>query len=390
LPYRTIIDSDSDDVSTSEAQLNAAQLNAAKVLSRLAEERSEAGQQASDRDQDASEADQLASDDDEVAAQRDQATTDRGRRACDSDDDADRSYEISAQQRAASSITRRRGAATRVATATARAAAVVPDGEDAPDTRDVPADDIIWLRRIRRALTEDRYVLYAQPIIALDSRAVVHCELLIRMIGEDGTLVPPGDFLPTAERCGVVSELDRWVLGRAMDLAAQGYPVQVNISGTTLADPDIAAFVERELVRAGAKSTLVGFEITETALISNEALAAAFVQRVRALGCQVALDDFGTGFAGLAHLRRFPVDCLKIDREFVADLLVNHASELLVLAIVHLAAGFGLATVAEGVEDEATGVRLHELGVSHGQGYWFACPAPAVEVLRDVAALATS
>lgn len=210
------------------------------------------------------------------------------------------------------------------------------------------------------------------------------------MIGEDGTLVPPGDFLPTAERCGVVSELDRWNLGRAMDFAAQGYPVQVNISGTTLADPDIAAFVERELVRAGAKSTLVGFEITETALISNEALAAAFVQRVRALGCQVALDDFGTGFAGLAHLRRFPVDCLKIDREFVADLLVNHASELLVLAIVHLAAGFGLATVAEGVEDEATCARLHEFGVSHGQGYWFACPAPAVEVLRDVAALATS
>jgi len=251
-----------------------------------------------------------------------------------------------------------------------------------PPLDDQPADDdVLWLGRLRHALTGDHFVLYAQPMVDLVTDAVIGHELLIRMIGDDGGVIAPGSFLPTAERYGLISEIDRWVLHQAAAIAARGHAVQINISADTLADPDIGSCVERELVDSGAQPSMLGFEITETALVSNDALGAAFVDRVRSLGCQVALDDFGTGYTGFGHLKRFRVDCLKIDREFVSDLLTEATSRRVVQAVVQLAGRFGLRTVGEGVEDGQTLERLRSLGVDHAQGYHLARPAPAADVL---------
>lgn len=241
--------------------------------------------------------------------------------------------------------------------------------------------DLLWLGRLRRALTEDLFVLHAQPIVDLATATVVQHELLIRMIGDDGALIAPYEFLPTAERYGLIPDVDRWVLHAAAALVAKGHAVQINISAGTLSDPDIGACAERELVDAGAPASRLAFEITETALIGNEALAAGFVDRVRSLGCRVALDDFGTGYAGFHYLKSFRVDCLKIDREFIADLLTDPTSRQVVKAVVQLAAGFGLQTVAEGVEDGATLDELRALDVGYAQGFYFGRPAPALEVL---------
>lgn len=241
--------------------------------------------------------------------------------------------------------------------------------------------DVLWLGRLRRMSADERFTLYAQPIIDLDSGVTVQHELLLRMVGETGEIIAPAEFLPTAEQYGLIGDIDRWVVRQAAGFAAAGHAVQVNLSGCTLADPDIGFYVERELQAAGAHPGLVSFEITETALVSAEALAINFFNRVRALGCRVALDDFGTGYAGFGYLKRFPVDCLKIDCEFVCDLLTDPASAGVVRAIVQMAQNFGLETVAEGVEDPATLERVRALGVRFAQGYHFARPAPAADVL---------
>jgi len=243
--------------------------------------------------------------------------------------------------------------------------------------------DVLGLGRLRRALSENGFVLLARPIVALASGAVVRHELLPRMIADDGAQIAPDEFLPTAERYGLISEIDRWVLREACALAAGGHAVQIDICAGTLADPDIGACVQRELVAAGAQPSLVGFEITASALGANEALVAAFVDRVRALGCPVVLGDF-TVYAGL-YLRRLQVDGLKIAREVVADGMTDPISERVVRAIVQLADGFALETMAEGVEDEDTLERLRVFGVGQAQGDQLGRALPAVDVLTAAA-----
>jgi EAL domain-containing protein (putative c-di-GMP-specific phosphodiesterase class I) len=241
---------------------------------------------------------------------------------------------------------------------------------------------------MRRALAEDRFTLFAQPIIDLRDDRNVQFELLLRMVGERGGLVAPGLFLPVAERHGLIPEIDRWVLGEAAFFAAAGHSVQVNVSAASLADPGMADHVEWSLAAAGAPASRLVLEITETAAMADEHLAASFVKRVRALGCRVALDDFGTGFGSLRYLKRFRVDMLKIDREFVTDLLQDPASEHVVRAVVQLATNFGVETVGEGVEDAATLARLRALGVDRAQGFHLASPAPALDVLAGGPVLA--
>jgi EAL domain-containing protein (putative c-di-GMP-specific phosphodiesterase class I) len=151
----------------------------------------------------------------------------------------------------------------------------------------------------------------------------------------------------------------------------------VNLSAQSIADPRFAAFVARELTATGADPCRLVIEVTETALLTDEAAGYAFVEQIKALGARVALDDFGTGYGGFRYLKHLPVDYLKIDIEFVSDLVTNKASQHVVAAVVSLAAGFGLETVAEGVEDDETLELLREMGVHRVQGFGIGRPAPA-------------
>jgi len=235
-----------------------------------------------------------------------------------------------------------------------------------------------WIARIRDALATDGFVLHAQPIVELATDRVVQHELLLRMRDPEDphNIIPPGMFPPTAEAFGLAPAIDRWVLRRGLQIAATGMAVQINVSATSLDDPTLPHLIEQLLAETGADPTLVMFEITETALIDSAEHAITFARRVNALGCSLALDDFGTGYGGFTYLKQLPIDELKIDMEFVRDATTNPASRHVIDAVVSLARAFGVRTVAEGVEDQATLDLLRALQVDLVQGYLLGRPAP--------------
>ncbi|HXP36160.1 MAG TPA: EAL domain-containing protein, partial [Solirubrobacteraceae bacterium] len=240
--------------------------------------------------------------------------------------------------------------------------------------RDV--ETLSWIGRIQDALAEDRFELFGQPIVDLRSGEIVQRELLLRMREPDGEIVAPARYLPIAEQYGLIADIDSWVIGRATQIAAEVGPVQLNLSARSIGDPAIVARIEQCLDATGADPSSLVLEITETALIADEAAAMAFVDRVHAIGCRLALDDFGTGYGGFTYLKHLPVDLLKIDVDFVRDLATNAASRHVVEAVVTLARAFGLQTVAEGIEDADALRVVGELGVDFAQGYYIARPAP--------------
>jgi PAS domain S-box-containing protein len=243
---------------------------------------------------------------------------------------------------------------------------------------------LTWVTRIHEALAGQRLRVHAQPIYDLASGKVVQHELLVRMLDASGALLPPGDFLPAAERHGVVKDIDRWVIRQGLGLAARGHAVELNLSAASIGDPDMAGWVERALHDSGAAPALVVFELTETAILQDETAGRTFLERVSALGCRVALDDFGTGYGGFTYLKHLPVDFLKIDREFVRDLPHDASSQHVVRAVVQLALGTGKRTVAEGVEDAGTLALLREYGVDAAQGYYLGRPAPIDQTFPEL------
>jgi EAL domain-containing protein (putative c-di-GMP-specific phosphodiesterase class I) len=239
-------------------------------------------------------------------------------------------------------------------------------------------ESLTWVGRIRQALAEERFTLYAQPIVEIPGGTIVQHELLIRMVAEGGGIVEPAQFLPVAEEHGLIREIDRWVIPRAVALAAAGHAVELNLSAASLGDPDLYGYFEREIMTKSADPALLVVELTETALVQNEAAAQSFLERIQGLGCRVALDDFGTGYGSFHYLKNLPVDFLKMDIEFVQDLRTNPASRHVVEAVVSLARAFGQQTVAEGVEDAETLRLLGTMGVDLAQGYLFRRPEPAI------------
>jgi PAS domain S-box-containing protein len=229
---------------------------------------------------------------------------------------------------------------------------------------------------IYSALAQDRFVLHGQPIVNLATMQPVKVELLIRMRKVPGgeELIAPGEFLPAAERFGLISVIDGWVVDRAIELAAAGHRVGVNISAKTISDPRQVDRIEQAVLdQPGSPRNLV-FEITETAVADNLDAARTFVMRMRELGCAIALDDFGVGHGTFTYLRHLPVDYLKIDMQFVRDLLSDEEDRQVVRAIVGVARQFKIETIAEGVEDQATLEALREMGVDYSQGYWTGRP----------------
>ncbi len=218
-------------------------------------------------------------------------------------------------------------------------------------------------------------MLYAQPIIDLSSGETVMDELLLRIRSADGAVCGPCGFLAAAERYSTITSLDGWVLEQAAQIAARGRPVSVNVSARSVGRSSFLEVVESTLERNGVEPSLITFEITETAVVSDIVRASRFAERLDAIGCHFALDDFGTGYAALTYLKHLPIRYLKIDRDFVRDLAENPRSRAVVSAIVTLAAGFGQLTIAEGVENAATLAAVRELGVDMAQGFHLGRPA---------------
>ncbi len=237
---------------------------------------------------------------------------------------------------------------------------------------------------INKAMEDGRFLLYSQPIVELTEQGQVlsHFEILLRMKTTDGDLVPPGAFIPAAERFGLMGVLDRWVLTKTLENISrvlgdhQQVKININLSGQSLADEGLLTLVEEELARTGVAPARVCFELTETAVISNLAQADHFIQSMKSIGCGFALDDFGSGLSSFSYIKHFPVDYLKIDGSFVRDLIKDPTDRLMVSTINQMGHLLGMKTIAECVEDDSTASELLNIGVDYAQGYAIRRPEP--------------
>lgn len=243
---------------------------------------------------------------------------------------------------------------------------------------------VSWAKRIGDALDEGRLVPYRQPIMSLPDNEIHLYELLVRMIGEDGHPTPPGAFLPTAERTGMVRDIDLLMVTRAIDLVASephGTTVaySVNLSSASLADPMLPGAIAARLSQTGIDPAKLVFEITETAAVANMQQACEFAASLRGMGCGVALDDFGAGFASFYYLKHLPLDWLKIDGDFIRELPRNPTDQLVARHMIEIAHELGLRTIAEFVEDQETLDILAGYGVDCVQGFHIGHPEPIPE-----------
>jgi diguanylate cyclase (GGDEF)-like protein/PAS domain S-box-containing protein len=244
---------------------------------------------------------------------------------------------------------------------------------------------LTWSERIREALENDRFELFQQPILDVRADEVTRHELLVRLPGDSGELIPPGTFLYIAEQFGMIQAIDQWVLGTATRLIKrledEGTPVvlSVNLSGASITDPVMLEAVEQSIASTGINPRSLIFEVTETAAIVNIEKARRFAERLGELGCAFALDDFGAGFGSFYYLKHLPFDYLKIDGDFIRNLPASKADQLTVKAIVQIAHGLGKRTVAEFVGDDATLRLLRRYGVDYAQGYFTGHPVSVHE-----------
>jgi EAL domain-containing protein (putative c-di-GMP-specific phosphodiesterase class I) len=245
-----------------------------------------------------------------------------------------------------------------------------------------------WVARLNQALEEDRFCLYAQSIEPLDSRTDKHYELLIRMVDEKGEIIPPGAFLPAAERYNLISKLDHWVIKNAFGLLADNPAFlkqinfcSINLSGQSLTAPEILEFIISQMHESGIQGEKICFEITETAAISNLSRAVEFISTLKELGCQFALDDFGSGLSSFGYLKNLPVDYLKIDGMFVKDIVDDPIDHAMVKSINEIGHVMGMQTIAEFVENDEIKGMLREIGVNFAQGYGIDKPFPFNKLL---------
>ncbi len=254
--------------------------------------------------------------------------------------------------------------------------------------RERAAERFAWVERIRQALATDAFELVAQPIFDVASGSISQYELLIRMVDSDGTLIPPKAFLPTAERHGLIRDIDRWVIERSVAIAGEALRdsstplrLEVNLSGRSVGDPELPAFIADQIAAARAEPSQIVFEVTETAAIDSLHAAQDFAQSLRDLGCMFALDDFGSGFSSFVYLKHLPIDYVKIDGDFIRGLAHSASDQLFVQAIVGIARGLGKRTIAEFVEDRRTAELCRDLEVDYLQGFHIGRPVPVAEAL---------
>ncbi len=239
-----------------------------------------------------------------------------------------------------------------------------------------------WARELREVLDDNRVILYSQPVVRLSNRTPVHQEILVRVLDRNGGLVLPGQFIEVAESLGMAQEIDLRVVSKVVDVL-QGPEYRdrkmrffVNLSRTSISDPHWVRRFHHMLSAAPIDHSQLVFEITETAAMSSVDVTQEFIAQMKDMGCRFALDDFGAGFSSFYFLKRFEVDYLKIDGNFVRDLAADNASRLFVRALCDVARGLNKQVIAEWVEDQSVMDILIEMGVQYGQGFLFACPVP--------------
>lgn len=242
---------------------------------------------------------------------------------------------------------------------------------------------------LRAALDQGRFLFHGQPILDLRHNRVPHYELLLRLAGENGELLPPAAFLGEAERCGLLPPLERWVVRQAIQLLARDgngrgdYGISVNVTGRAFEDEELPALIERELATTGVAPARLVLEMKESAAVAELDQAREFALAMRRLGCRLALDDFGVGMSSLHHLAQLPVDFLKIDGSFVHNVSHSTVERQLVRAVVEMALALDKQTIAESVTDESTLKVLRGCGVDYAQGYHVGRPCALDELWPD-------
>ncbi len=245
-----------------------------------------------------------------------------------------------------------------------------------------------WVEKIRFGLEQQRFTLYGQPIVPLlEPSDKLHFEVLLRYLDDRGNIIPPGAFLPAAERYNIASELDRWMIAHLLQWLAQ-HPdfleslslCSLNLSGLTLSDESMLKFISEQFKKTGISTQKICFEITETAAITNLSQATHFIEQLKAQGCLFSLDDFGSGLSSFAYLKNLPVDFLKIDGLFVKDILDDEVDLAMVKSINEIGHVMAKKTIAEFVENERVFNLLKSLGVDYAQGYGIGKPVPLSEL----------
>ncbi|MCP5090888.1 MAG: EAL domain-containing protein [Gammaproteobacteria bacterium] len=246
-------------------------------------------------------------------------------------------------------------------------------------------EEMKWVSRITSAVEDNRLELFFQPIIGIgkdQQQQRGHYELLLRMRDENGEIVGPDQFIPSAERYNLMSTLDRWVIHEALselaDRSTDGearYTLAINLSGTSLSEDRFLEFVIDELKKQKLPNGAICFEITETAAISNLSRVVHFMKTLKKLGCKFSLDDFGSGLSSFTYLKNLPVDYLKIDGQFIRDVADDKVDESMVRAIREVGHAMGIETIAERVETRQVLEKLGSIGVEFAQGYYIARPA---------------
>ena len=254
-------------------------------------------------------------------------------------------------------------------------------------------DDMQLVAQIQQTLDSDGFELLAQPITSLSNKdESPRYEILLRMSDGDGSQVASSAFFSAAERYQLMPQIDRWVVSKTIASIAEnpsviedmGAEFSINLSGQSLSDDEILEFIEDEIREAGIPPSAVGFEVTESAAVSNLAKAQQLIDSLRGHGCRIALDDFGAGLSSFAYLKNFAVDILKIDGGFIRDITDNRISESMVAAITQVAKVMELVTVAEYVESEKTRKLITELGVDFAQGHAIGKPLPLGDILDQL------
>ncbi len=241
----------------------------------------------------------------------------------------------------------------------------------------------LWLEEeLRHALEKGLFELHYQPIYDLNSGTLVKAEALLRWSHPERGMISPGKFIPVAEECGLIADLDHWVLRTAVRQAQEGgFAVAVNLSPQTLKDPSLPRYMTSCLQDAGLETERLFLEITEQVLAHPKETLSTLTT-LDQLGIRIAVDDFGTGYSSLTYLSRYPLDILKVDGSFVQTMEEDPKSRIITRTIINLAQNLGLATIAEGIETQAQLDWLKEQGCDMGQGYLLAKPQP-LEAIRE-------
>lgn len=254
------------------------------------------------------------------------------------------------------------------------------------------SEELNWLPRLQTALHNNEFRLHAQAVASLnpgpDAPPITHFEFLLRLANKDGTEVTPWQFIQAAERYDLMRDIDRWVISNALEHVAQNATgaagecsFSINLSGQSAADPTLKSFIQNQIALHKVDPCRIWFELTETAAISHFSIAVDLIKSIRSTGAKVALDDFGSGLSSFGYLKNLPVDIIKIDGQFIKEIVKNPIDREMVRAIHRVGESMNIETVAEFVENQAIVDELKLIGVNYAQGYHIGKPVPVAQAI---------